>query len=166
MAGDTAAQYTLTDMRNRLWLAIQHLYLHDYYLIKHQHWEGTISHRLAVYVEQGFAGWHVDCEFNKDGEGPKLARESRKSKRPDIIVHKRGKKGPNLLAIELKKEPHTGEYDRKKARHYIKELGYTWAVCIRVGPDQAWCEWQGEGVPEGSLDELLWRDLKEHGREY
>jgi hypothetical protein len=69
---------------------------------------------LAVYIEGEFPGWHVDCEYNRQGvsRGPKqvtpsellppsgTSRHARIS--PDIVVDKRGHEGPNLLAVEVK----------------------------------------------------------------
>ena len=34
--------------------------------------ERTITHRLAVQLGQEFKGWHVDCEYNRDGYDPTL----------------------------------------------------------------------------------------------
>jgi hypothetical protein len=101
MAKNSADTLTWPDVRKRLWLAAQQLFLHDRYLLKHGVMECAISHRLAVYLEIGFPGWDVDCEFNKDGDDPKLADVC--GWRPDVIVHRRGKDGPNLLSVEVKK---------------------------------------------------------------
>lgn len=92
--------------------------------------EQAISHRIAVYLEPLFKGYHVDCEYNKHGakndkkmaENTKVIRKECGCKscvgwlkkthgsivriRPDIIVHKeRGKKSEgNILVIEIKKK--------------------------------------------------------------
>lgn len=156
-------RYQLDDIRKRLWLALQVLYIHDRYLIDKRIWECALSHRLAVYIEHGFPEWHTDCEFNKYGTEPKLAECAQESKRPDIIVHLRGETGPNLLAIELKKKSSIDDDDRKKAKRYIDELGYRWAVCISVNSEGPLCEWQGEGIDRYSLDTQVWAEMKESG---
>src|SRR5687767_13186517 len=75
--------------------------------------ERTLAHRLAVYLERRLPGFHVDCEYNRDGHVPKrlysMTEETTSADTegttifPDIIVHRRGTAGPNILAIELKK---------------------------------------------------------------
>src|SRR5690606_11184388 len=129
MAGDHILDIDLNGVRQRLWIALQQLYLNDRYLMEHGIGECSITHRLAVYLEQAFSVWHVDCEFNRSGEDPKLAMRLRASKRPDIIVHRRGPDGPNLLALEVKKGKGIDSRDREKATRYVNELHYRWAVC-------------------------------------
>jgi hypothetical protein len=116
-----------------------------------------------VYFENLFPGWRVDCEFNKCGNDPKLASRSVESKRPDIIVHQRGERGPNLLAVEIKKQLGIDSNDREKVRRYIDELKYKWAVCISLQVNKAICEWQGDGVSQQELDELVWAKLEDVG---
>ncbi len=164
MGSECVVNYTLTDVRRRVWLALQQLFLQDSYLVDGGHWEGALSHRLAVYLEHQFPGWHVDCEFNKVGDDPKLASTQKESKRPDIIVHQRGEAGPNLLAVEIKKKDRIDRNDCTKAERYIGEIGYTWAVCISVHGKKAQCEWHGPAISrESSLDELIWANLEDIG---
>ena len=102
--------------------------------------ERAISHRLAIYLEALFPGWDVDCEYdrlgdarkkipdgsgNDDDEGSKVL--------PDIIVHKRGLDGPNLLVLEIKKTSNTEPDDRdlEKLRAYVSALHYEHAVFVR-----------------------------------
>src|SRR6266568_7377570 len=50
---------------------------------------------------------------------------------PDIIVHKRGPQGPNLLAIEVKREGQPGEEcDLAKLRGYISMIGYSYGFYV------------------------------------
>lgn len=116
----------------------------DTYLLKMDANERSLTHRLAIYLEEEILeeepGWNVDCEYNRDIE----ATETPYSKRlsldgipppqdyispyedenattvfPDIIVHKRGKSGDqngNLIVIEVKKDTSSvgPGYDIKK----------------------------------------------------
>lgn len=78
--------------------------------------ERAIAHRIAVYLESYYShpDWNVDCEYNRMGDkrDPKQvtatkslpASKGSKGARvfPDVIVHRRGPAGPNLVAIEVK----------------------------------------------------------------
>ena len=43
---------------------IEKLKKEDCYLIKNNASERSIAHRLAVYLEDEFIGYNVDCEYN------------------------------------------------------------------------------------------------------
>jgi hypothetical protein len=88
--------------------------------------ERVLTHRLAVHLESQFAGWDVDCDYNRLGERrlrlPKGSivstdDDSGKSVFPDIVVHHRSVP-ENLLAIELRKAANHQpvEHDRHKLR--------------------------------------------------
>lgn len=83
--------------------------------------EWAIAHRLAVYLEQEFPSWNVDCEYNRQGFGNNTkANTSGDKVRPDISLHHRGLLKPrhNLLAIEVKK--FAVGTDLGKVREYTK----------------------------------------------
>ena len=135
-----------TVLINSLKNAVEQLYKNDAYLLQSNHelHEQTVSHRLAVYLENNLrkssifrkGKFAVDCEYNKNGKNLKIVAcynchngdctvkdnnsfENIKYVRPDIIVHKRGKNFPtNLLIVELKKETNrnTNEKDRDKMK--------------------------------------------------
>src|SRR6267154_393552 len=72
--------------------------------------ERTLTHRLAVHLEKQFAGWDVDCDYNRLGErtlrlphGTIVSTDDHlgKSVYPDIVVHRRAVPD-NLLAIEVR----------------------------------------------------------------
>ncbi|MGA7809152.1 hypothetical protein [Bradyrhizobium sp.] len=88
--------------------------------------ERALTHRLAVYIERQFAGFDVDCDFNRLGERtlrlPKATIVSTddtlgKSIFPDIVVHQR-EVPDNLLAIEVRKAANHQplDHDRHKLR--------------------------------------------------
>lgn len=79
--------------------AVQTLLDRDAYLLRADVNERTVTHRLAVYVEQAFPDWDVDCEYNRDGHDPKeiafgSGDDAEHGSRvfPDVIVHKRGRR--------------------------------------------------------------------------
>jgi hypothetical protein len=112
----------------------------DKYLLEHNLGERCIAHRFAVHLEAQFPDWDVDCEYNRNGDELKempLSEECkallRKTDRvvPDIIIHKRGAEGPNLLAIEVKREGQPGEEcDNAKLEGYISMIGYSCGLFV------------------------------------
>jgi hypothetical protein len=85
---------------------IQKLIENDKELIDNK-MEWATAHRLAVYLEKYYPDWNIDCEYNKMGPYFKTKHNSQNQyKRPDIVIHQRGKlgKGDNLLVIEIKME--------------------------------------------------------------
>ena len=113
----------------------------------------SITHRLGLYLQGKFSDWHVDCEYNRDGHDPKkvVLDDSRfvgeSSVYPDIIIHRRGPKGPNLLVIGVKTNPdgHGNEVKRDLAKltAYKREMAYTYAVFQKV--------WTGENHPDPAI---------------
>lgn len=124
----------------RLKKCIRKLKKDDLYLIQNNASERSIAHRLAVYLEDEFTGYNVDCEYNINIEhetGRKkiylLTEEVKRYKSknqkieakevsifPDIIVHKRGVNTDNILVIEMKKDISTveDEFDRFKLEKF------------------------------------------------
>ncbi len=112
--------------------ACQKLMVNDVFLLTNNAHEQAVSHRLAVYLEPHFPSFHVDCEYNKMEDLPKVLLEEPKyeehnlvpegmrkvlkdrwaegsifvGRRPDVIVHRRGLSKPehNLLVVECKIE--------------------------------------------------------------
>jgi len=118
----------------------------DAYLLRVDVNERTIAHRFAIYVEQAFPGWDVDCEYNRDGHVPKKIAlgsgdDAEHGSRvfPDVIVHKRGSVD-NHVVFELKKSsnPEPDDRDFDKLRSYCQQLGYGHGVFLRliVGADE------------------------------
>ncbi len=50
---------------------VRQLLQSDAYLLRVDVNERAIAHRLAIYVQNAFPDWHVDCEYNRDGHDPK-----------------------------------------------------------------------------------------------
>jgi hypothetical protein len=99
--------FTRNDIESRVHRAIEELRKHDGHLLDVDASERSITHHLAVYLQQEFEGWKVDVEYNRDGHDIKRLRDLpdvRSDKvYPDIIVHRRGTNDHNLLVVEVKK---------------------------------------------------------------
>jgi hypothetical protein len=123
--------------------------------------ERCIAARLAMYLQNLFPEYSVDVEYNRVGYAPKtldLPEEcaNRKSRNgeplvlPDIIVHKRGPEGPNLLVLELKKttNPTPRDCDQLRLRAFRERLKYSFGALIE-------CETRRHHVPTMTMVEWL-----------
>lgn len=131
----------LGDEKGKIKSAYEKLFTYDRDLLLVDANERSITHRLAVYLEQMFPGWDVDCEYNRNGQLPKKLYdmvEDIKSDNtegatvyPDIIIHKRTT-GSNYIVIEVKKINSSVGRDREKLIAYKKELNYQHAFFIQI----------------------------------
>lgn len=109
----------------------------DRYLLENDLSERCIASRLAMYLQPLFPEHSVDVEYNRAGVIPKRLNlpdecanfqdaEGRSLVVPDIIVHTRGPKGPNLLVVELKKTTNREgpECDQERVRAFVEQLDY------------------------------------------
>ena len=48
--------------------ALEEFYARETHLLEKDLGERTLTHRLAVHLERQFAGWEVDCDYNRLGE--------------------------------------------------------------------------------------------------
>ena len=112
--------------------------------------ERTITHRLAIYIEELFPEWDVDCEYNRifdqrkqiavtkkllntSGDGTtSITDENATTVFPDIIVHHRNSPD-NLVVIEVKKTTNStpDNNDLEKLHAYKEQIGYLLGVFIR-----------------------------------
>lgn len=127
--------------------------------------ERSISHRLALYLQESFEKWHVDCEYNRmlnepkrlalkdiltqSGEEITIEDKEAKTVYPDIIIHHRGTDN-NLLVVEMKKTTSkvSPDFDRAKLDAFVHQFDYRHAafVVVATGSDaeieQGYCiEW-------------------------
>ena len=105
--------------------------------------ERSISHKLAIYLEPYFQGWNIDCEYNRNHDNPKRLEITKRNIQsddtqattvyPDIIIHHRGT-NDNLVVIEMKKTTsnESDDYDIGKLRAFKNQLGYQFAIFIKV----------------------------------
>lgn len=129
----------VAEVKMRVLKGVEALLSFDAELLEHDANERSITHRLAVHLAEEFAGWHVDCEYNRAGHRPKTLEiappdgsasddEHATTVFPDIIIHQRGR-SENLVVIEAKKTTHPQlrkgtEFDRAKLRAFASQLGY------------------------------------------
>jgi hypothetical protein len=136
---------------NKLQNSIKEFIHHDLYLLRNNSSERSMAHRLAIYLENEFKYYHVDCEYNLNIETESqrkfihmLDDEIRKFKPrvdiedfpisenedyrnvsvyPDIIIHHRGTNLDNLLVIEIKKSNSTvpDDFDLLKLNRYTSQ---------------------------------------------
>ncbi len=129
------------DLQARLREPLKTLVIKDGVLLEYDAGEQAIAAKLACYLAPLFPDYDVDVEYNRHGLDPKvveLGQECRgggeKRVVPDIIVHRRGTDGANLLVIELKKETNIEprDCDRAKIVAMKREFGYRFGVLIDV----------------------------------
>ena len=99
-------------VKQKVSLALEKLFKEDHYLLEEDANERSISHRLALYLQEMFPKWDVDCEYNRNLKEVKSLNmpsscvswddTEARTVFPDIIVHHRGT-NENLLVIEMKK---------------------------------------------------------------
>ena len=111
--------------------------------------ERSITHRLALYLQDLYQDWNVDCEYNRDKHDPKelelpdLEPNNKDTDAqtvfPDIIIHKRCS-DKNYLVIEAKKTSSSvsKDTDIKKLKAFRNQLGYKYALFIEfsVNPNE------------------------------
>ena len=103
------------ELEDKVDQAINMFYSRDSQLLDIAVSEWAIAHRIAVYLEQHFKGWNIDCEYNRVGLIGEIKHNAEgANKRPDIIVHHRGmiEKEHNLLVIEVKIKNTTDDDDK------------------------------------------------------
>ncbi|MFH1536029.1 MAG: hypothetical protein ABIC96_03100 [Patescibacteria group bacterium] len=115
--------------------ALSILYRTEKEIINDETHEQTISARLMLHLQHLLPEWNVDVEFNRQGEnrGSKTDNEG-ENRKPDIIIHKRGPKGPNLAVILVKCEWNTKsrENDKTVAQSIKVARGYQTAFVLEI----------------------------------
>ena len=117
----------------------------DSYLLEHDVYEKSMTHKLAEYLQQLFPDWNVDCEYNRNGHEPKIVELEKEtpdeegtlvSTYPNIIVHERGSNDHNILVIEAKKSNDrrkNGErFDRRKLQAYASHIHYFVGIFLLI----------------------------------
>ena len=90
------------------------------------HTEWNFAHHLANELHFFFPEYDCDLEITKHCE-------SNKTKRPDIIYHRRGNHDNNFLVVELKLHEHK-EDDKEKIKSYFfsDPLNYAFGAAIKI----------------------------------
>jgi len=123
----------------------------DAYLLEVNVSERCIAHKFAEYInirlklhpDYNTVGYAVDCEYNRDGIDPKTIPRRFRSKDddgktypyPDVVIHRRGAAGPNLLAVEIKLTSNVNigddvAYTKWKLDEYREHLKYQFSLYI------------------------------------
>jgi hypothetical protein len=156
--------------------ALGEFYARETWLLDNDLGERTLTHRLAVHLEQQFEGWDVDCNYDRLGErtlrlpkGTIVSTDDRlgKSIFPDIVVHHRTVP-ENLLAIEVRKATNhqPPEHDQHKLRAmtdphlwFASRIG----IYLVLGKSSAVSDVYVGGVIEPALSDWLAGRLKQAG---
>lgn len=161
----------LHDLQSRARIALTTTIVNEWSLLSHEGGTTRPSER-AVAFHLGWSlrpmveeSWDIDCEYNRSGmhleESVRLVDDEGR-RIPDLIVHHRGKLGPehNLLLLELatdratEEESATGSMTR--ARALQARFGYRYAAVLDlrlgaggpeapVAPVWQWAELDGDG---------------------
>jgi hypothetical protein len=159
---------------NKMVTALREFYARETYLLEHDLGERALTHRLAVYLEPQFAGWQVDCDYDRLGErtlrlphGTIVSTDDHlaKSVYPDIVVHQREIPN-NLLAIEVRKASNhqPPDHDRHKLRALTDPhlwFAYWIGVYLVLGKKSVVSDVYVGGVIDGPLSAWLAGRLKD-----
>ncbi|MFL6812626.1 MAG: hypothetical protein ACJ8EK_01150 [Bradyrhizobium sp.] len=161
---------------NKVITALTEFYGRETYLFANDLGERTLTHRLAVHLEKQFAGWEVDCDYDRLGErtlrlphGTIVSTDDHlaKSIYPDIVVHQRTIPN-NLLAIELRKASNhqPPEHDQHKLRALTDPhlwFAYWIGLYLVLGKNSVVSDVYVGGVIDPSLSTWLAGRLSEAG---
>jgi hypothetical protein len=123
--------------------SLERLLNEDAHLLEVDANERSLTHRVAIYLQQELPNWHVDCEYNRDDHEPKelwleggdpdAYDENAQTVYPDIVVHERGTT-INYLVIEFKKtSSRVGDQkDFMKLQAFCRQLGYSHALFVEL----------------------------------
>jgi hypothetical protein len=131
----------INSVGNKVFQALSRFLEQDFELLEIDANERTLTHRVAIYLQDLFPDMNVDCEYNRDDHDPKemflpggdgdAYDTNAQTVYPDIIVHRR-KTRENLLVMEFKKTS-SRVNDRKdflKLHEYKRQLHYQYAIFV------------------------------------
>jgi len=142
--------------KDELWyylkLAEVELYYRDLYLIQQCVHERTIVHRFAHYLEnilvknKKLKGFNIDCEYNRNLDGPKRIDVNGTDNYPDMIIHKRGEYDYDLLIAEFKTHwNNDNQTDINKIKEFMESKIYKYQYGVSIifyenGAEYHWIE--------------------------
>ena len=162
---------------NKVVAALSEFYAHETFLLDKDAGERALTHRLAVHLEQQFAGWQVDCDYDRLGErtlrlphGTIISTDDHlgKSIYPDIVVHQREIPN-NLLTVEVRKSANHQPlaHDQHKLRALTDPhlwFAYWIGVFVTLGRKQVtMSEIYTGGVIDPALSSWFTERLKDAG---
>jgi hypothetical protein len=135
------------EVLEKIMIAYLKLLKNDSYLLEVDANERSITHRFAIYLEDEFPDYNVDCEYNRNDTDIKKieliskqyisatdAKGNTVSVYPDMIIHHRGTNN-NFIVIEAKKTANNNnndmEKDMKKLNAYASQLRYRHAFFVK-----------------------------------
>lgn len=129
----------------RLRSGVKAVMQNDRLLLEYNVRETAIAARLVVYLSALFPSHHVDADYSRHGldmktiDIPPECKDGTGQVRPDVIVHRRGVDGSNLLVVEIKKSASGADAacDIARIRAFRRAFGYTFGVFLDfpAGPD-------------------------------
>lgn len=129
------------EIEHKLNEALRLFFQQDGDLLERDAAERTMGASLAAKMAPFFSQYNVDVEYNLHGLDPKMVElpaicrgGGRRRIIPDIVVHRRGHDGENLLAVEIKKETNreSRSCDLAKLEAMRRELNYGAGVLIEL----------------------------------
>ena len=109
--------------------------------------ERSLTHKFAEHMQTIIGReWSIDCEYNRFGSDPKKIDELKRivgentttyetkprTVYPDIIVHRRGEQGPNLLVVEAKKDATAKERELDIAKLKVIQSTYNYSFAVFI----------------------------------
>lgn len=162
---DTIENYMQKDkeLAKAILEAFSKLYIYDKYLISnkpkielendktfiglnHHVGERSIVFCFAYYLQKIldernlYTDYNLDCEYNRNGYGPKFIDSLGKNVYPDLIIHKRGSNDNNLLIMEFKTYWNLNQKeDINKIKAFINENNvykYKYGIAVLIGKNK------------------------------
>jgi hypothetical protein len=150
--------------------ALENLVQRDVKLLHYKAHELAHVHRFAVYLEghlrSQLVNWDVtvDLDYDRDGQfakvmhvdpplPPKACEDGTVRFRPDLIIHRRGEDGANVLVLEWKKDAGRGDIALLQQRivRIRQTFDYAMGVIVNSYDDRVeWC------VVEDEKNPLVW----------
>lgn len=163
----------LNDLQNRVRIALTNTIVNEWSLLNlsvgtSRPSERAVAFHLGWYLRPMIEeSWDIDCEYNRSGmhleESVRLV-DSEGRRIPDLIVHHRGKLGPehNLLLLELATDraiddPTAGDFARARALQARFGYGFSAVLDLRLGDRDSEIplapHWKWATLEEGPVDE-------------
>lgn len=134
----------LGDLQSRVRVALTTTIVDEWSLLSTDNGTSSPSERAVAF----HLGWHlrpmiertwdIDCEYNRSGmtlEDSVALRDGEGRKIPDLIVHRRGKLGPehNLLLVAISTDrAEAGDIGFDRARALQQRFGYRYATSLNL----------------------------------
>ncbi|HUW20419.1 MAG TPA: hypothetical protein VMW16_14065 [Sedimentisphaerales bacterium] len=147
------------DIESKIKECLQKLYERDSILFVRNNGKGLcercIVFRFALYLQETFSGYFVDCDFNSalvNGQqvsGKPITQPDRRTSRNrlvDIIVHNRTlRQGNDFICFEIKKwnnyDKNASDKDKNNLKVLTREYGYRYGFYLIFGKTRQKTQW-------------------------